>query len=379
MPADVDPDNLEPHPYNEWIYRQEDLDEATRRFVADIDEGGIEQPLVVNEDYEIIDGVRRWMAARKLDLSHVPVEERSYGSKEEERLAILRHNDDRHETSLQKVREGLMYEKLVAPQMQDRIEAGDTIDDDDPLLDLTEGTNATTREIVADRVGWSGTTYYKARYLWLRSIAKDDPNDLPDWLTDVVDLSELRDIPDEVSAKATKLVQQVGEGLAVNRAYDRLKDAEELHELESAIDWDTIDSSGAQRHLQEVESNFKSIKQNVPDSGAWNNVLGQAVEEFRKSAGKSPDEKRRYILSYLLENEDKIDISSDESAEVTGLAHRQPPADKLRELYWEEELTITDIAILHGVHPELVKFWMREEEVPLRREDLPKRERERIR
>ena len=378
MPADMDPDKLDPHPYNVWIYKQEEREEATPRFTADIQEGGIEQPLVVNEDNEIIDGVRRWMAAKELELPQVPVEKRSYDTLEDEKLAILRHNDDRNETELQKVREGLMYENLVAPKMENRIEAGDVIDDDDPLLDLTEGDNATTREIVADRVGWSGTTYYKARYLWLRSIAQEDWNDLPGWLTDVVERSELADVPDEISAKAEDLVQKVREGLAVNTAYDRLKDAEELHELESAVDWNTIDSSGAQPRLRRTEATFQNIRANVPDSGSWADSLQKAVEEFRKSAGEPPEEDGRYILSYLLEDEGKIDVSADESAEVTGLSHRKPATDKLRRLYWDEGLTITDIAILRGVHPELIKFWMREEDVPIRKEDLPKTDQDRI-
>jgi DNA adenine methylase len=65
----IDPHKLRPHPENNVIYEQrgdEELIESIKKY-------GILQPLVVNSDYTIVSGHRRWRAALKLNMDKVPV------------------------------------------------------------------------------------------------------------------------------------------------------------------------------------------------------------------------------------------------------------------------------------------------------------------
>jgi ParB-like chromosome segregation protein Spo0J len=124
------------------------------------------EPLIVNENREIIDGTRRWLATLELEKDSVEVVEKSYSSVEEEEKAILHHNDDRDETFSQKIRVALEYERLVAPLLEKRMKAGKSLEEqeDHPLLKSKEG--KTALELAADRVGWGQTKFYEAKTVW---------------------------------------------------------------------------------------------------------------------------------------------------------------------------------------------------------------------
>lgn len=188
-----DPETLYPHPYNARLYRQRT---PNQRFIEDVDEK-MEDPLVINEDGEIIDGVRRWLAVLALDKDSVEVDERSYASYEEEKEAILRHNDDRDETFSQKMRVALQYEELVVPILEKRMKAGTSLDqqDDDPMLKSDEG--ATALELAGDRVDWGKDKYRHAKAIW-----------------------EAKESGDK---SAAKLVRQLDDDdISVNKAYQEL-------------------------------------------------------------------------------------------------------------------------------------------------------------
>lgn len=73
-----------------------------------------------------------------------------------------------------------------------------------------------------------------------------------------------------------------------------------------------------------------------------------------------------FITAYLLEKEGVISpANDDERGEYRSLVRRRPPAEELRELFWEQERTLWWIGILTGVHPSLVTYWMYEEDIPL--------------
>jgi len=126
----------------------------------------MEEPLVINEDGEIIDGVRRWLAVLELNWDSIEFIEKSYSSVEAEQEAILRYNDDRDETFSQKMRVALEYEKVIAPRLEKRMKAGKSLDEqeDDPILNSDEG--ATTLEIASDRVDWGKSKYRQAKAIW---------------------------------------------------------------------------------------------------------------------------------------------------------------------------------------------------------------------
>lgn len=188
-----DPSCLKPHPYSVRLYRQRT---PKNRFIEDIAEN-LERPLIINENDELIDGVRRWLAISQLDWDRVDVVQRSFASIEEEKQAILRHNDDRDETFTQKIRVALEYEELVAPILERRMKAGKPIgeQEDDPLLESNEG--LTALELAADRVGWGQTKFWQAKTIWKEK--------------------------ESGHRRAEKLVKQlVADELTVNAAYESL-------------------------------------------------------------------------------------------------------------------------------------------------------------
>lgn len=67
---EVPPQTLHPHPINEKIYGKEGLDPS---LVESIREGGIIEEIQVNDQYVVISGHRRLMAALHLQLETVPV------------------------------------------------------------------------------------------------------------------------------------------------------------------------------------------------------------------------------------------------------------------------------------------------------------------
>lgn len=191
----TDPGDLTPHPYNARLYRQRT---PSRRFIEDVAEK-MEEPLVINDQGEIIDGVRRWLAVSELGWDKIEVIERSYPSVETEKKAILRHNDDRDETFSQKIRVAMEYEKLVAPLLEKRMKAGKSLDEQeaDPLLKSDEG--ATAIELAGDRVGWGKDKYWQAKTVW--------------------------DAKESGDNYARKLVARLDDGeISVNKAYEELNE-----------------------------------------------------------------------------------------------------------------------------------------------------------
>lgn len=195
---EVFPRSLAPHPYSVRLYRQR---VPSQRFIEDIAEQ-MEEPLVVNENDEIIDGVRRWLAALELGKVSIEAVEKSYPSVEAEKKAILRHNDDRDETFSQRIRVALEYDRLVSPVLEERMKTGKSLEEQekDPLLKSKEG--ETALELAADRVGWGQTKYWQAKTVWKAKESGDN--------------------------YAMKLVTRLDAGdISVNKAYEELNDRED--------------------------------------------------------------------------------------------------------------------------------------------------------
>ena len=98
----VSTDTLKPHPLNSQIYGEGRIDP---NLCEDIQEKGILSPIVVNPSHQIISGHSRWLIARELGFSTVPVEVRTFSSEAEERLALISYNKTRIKTYDQEMRE----------------------------------------------------------------------------------------------------------------------------------------------------------------------------------------------------------------------------------------------------------------------------------
>ncbi|MFB6198516.1 MAG: hypothetical protein ABEI52_09670 [Halobacteriaceae archaeon] len=73
-----------------------------------------------------------------------------------------------------------------------------------------------------------------------------------------------------------------------------------------------------------------------------------------------------FITTYLLEKEDIISFEDEEFSPL----ERRPDADGLEEMYWENERTMWWIATKLGVHWALVRLWLYEEDLPLRKRNF---------
>lgn len=120
--TNTDPATLEPHPKNADIYGDtETVADLPETFVNSIREKGVLEPLVVTGDGRIISGHRRWLAAKHVGLSSVPVRRTAFDSDLAEREALLEYNRQREKTPGQLVNEyeeALEIEKERAKERQ---------------------------------------------------------------------------------------------------------------------------------------------------------------------------------------------------------------------------------------------------------------------
>ena len=141
--------------------------QQSERFIRNLDENGLEQPIIVDEDGSIVDGKRRWRAAMMLGYEYIEVTRRSYQSEEELRCSILAVHDTLNEPFIYKARAAKEYIELVAPALEERMKAGKPLDelDEDPLMDVMEevehpnmisyeGQSVSRYELAGEYVGW---------------------------------------------------------------------------------------------------------------------------------------------------------------------------------------------------------------------------------
>jgi ParB-like chromosome segregation protein Spo0J len=90
---EVEVNKLRPHPLNENIYPTDEAeDEELEKSIKD---NGILEKLVATPDGTIISGARRWRLAKKLGITHVDCELRSFDDPEQ---AIIEYNRYRRKT-----------------------------------------------------------------------------------------------------------------------------------------------------------------------------------------------------------------------------------------------------------------------------------------
>jgi len=159
--------DLQPHPRNAVIYGEEDVSELVDQIVRS---NWIKAIVVNPANQRIVSGHRRWLAAKALGLSTVPVEYRTFNSDVEELEALLLENASREKTPEQKVREADVWTEIEAPLAQQR--QAQAAQQTNALLgrktetvtpNLAEASKGETRAKVAEKVGMKRSTYEKAK------------------------------------------------------------------------------------------------------------------------------------------------------------------------------------------------------------------------
>ena len=86
-------DKLSHHPKNKDIYNLSDIDDL----VESIQEVGLLQPLIIDQQFQIISGNRRFEAIKKLGWEEVEVDQRDV-KEEDEKYLLVQHNKQRVKT-----------------------------------------------------------------------------------------------------------------------------------------------------------------------------------------------------------------------------------------------------------------------------------------
>jgi ParB family transcriptional regulator, chromosome partitioning protein len=158
---------LHPNDFSRSLYgdpeaEADDLIESIRR-------QGILVPLVVTpagpEDWEVISGHRRLASARRLGLTEVPCEARTFALGEEKDRAVLDYNRQRRKTFSQLMREADALEILEGPRALNRRDAN--LQQNRPDRRNSDDRSGRTDEIIARALGLGGKDVYRqARAVW---------------------------------------------------------------------------------------------------------------------------------------------------------------------------------------------------------------------
>lgn len=148
----VNPNQLKAHPKNAEIYFDLDdgLDESIRQH-------GILRPIIINRDFVILDGHRRWVRAKKLRLKEVPIEIREF---ENEIIALIELNRYRVKQPREIYNESRVLGEEFAKQAGKRKSCYSRND----LSNLTEP--ILTREKVAKKLNVSNGQLYKIQRIY---------------------------------------------------------------------------------------------------------------------------------------------------------------------------------------------------------------------
>jgi len=125
---------------------------------------------------------------------------------------------------------------------------------------------------------------------------------------------------------------------------------------------------------------LKIPKIQISEKDSWIESL-RLLKDHYESEFTSPKQGDTYTFMYLLEANGSIDLSN-ETPGGTSITDRKPGAEELESDYWGDknkpELDLQEMAIKYGVHEELIKYWLREEGVFLKKQEFSEPARNRI-
>ena len=352
-----DPQDLTAHPKNDEIY----ADSAEDWFINNVEENGVLEPVVVTENsyFEngevIISGHRRVDAAIKAGLDEVPVRFEEYETAAAELATLVDYNQQREKTYSQKMREALTLESVERTRAKGRQGTRTDLDQN-----FGKGDWGSTPEKVAKKVGFGNPeTYRQARKVWTYY------EEGYDWAED--------------------LVKSLNEGdESIYGAFTEVKKMEERLQNQERVHWDELEEIclGSIPLVSTLESIFDKERSNVGERD-WFSAAHFLYQEFADEHAVEHDTHAIHqVFLYLLETNGYVafagNLSDPESDEPLSLTARRPSADKLEELYWAEGQTTGEISLRYSVNTRLVRFWMYEHDIPIRRATLDSYQQEKL-
>lgn len=350
MTNKINIDKLEPHSFSEQLFDQQT---PSDRFIEDISEN-LENPIIIDDQNRIIDGVRRWKAAKELGRDEIEARTKEFDSAEQAKLAILRHDDNREANPAQKIRIGYEYEEQIAPLMEERVEAGKPIaelelDIDHPAVEIPEDEPVTARGLAANRIGWSPSKFYQGKRILETADGK-------------------RDVPGEVEELASELMEALADSEeSIYAAFTSLNEAETRQER-----MDTIRQADlGNPEFKRAENVFNTAKNTLnPDSG-WRDCFADLVDEY-SDWGDSATVGEKHVLAYQLTA----------VADPYGRGDPKPDSDELENRYWGEneqpEHSLTELSIQFGVRENVVRYWLWQDGIDRKRGDLTDEEEDQL-
>jgi N6-adenosine-specific RNA methylase IME4 len=197
----IDPTELSPHPRNEAIYGEPEIDGG---FVESIENNGVLEPLVIKRDKTIISGHRRQKGAVEAGLDRVPVRKVEFDSEDLERRTLIELNRYRERTDGIKLKEGRELMRLETKRAKER--QGERTDTSAKNFAQVSGGRAT--KIVAEQIGMSDRTFEKGLTVY-----------------------EAADEGNEVARKQVEKLEQ--DSTSIHAAHRAVKKEKQIEELEA--------------------------------------------------------------------------------------------------------------------------------------------------
>jgi hypothetical protein len=331
------PHELDRHEAHQEIYGDEDLPQDFVESVAQEQQ----TPIVVNEDDTIIDGYRRAQAAIQNDIEQVFVRVRPFDSVDEEKEAMIHSNKHRVKTFSQKMSEAMALMEIEQKKAKERQGSRNDLSQKFARSEL-----GSANEKVAEAFDWSSTKFDQARKVWEAA---------------------------QESQKMQREVAKIDAGQqTVYGAYKVFKRWDKTRDLEAKIEWDQIEAARGAKSIRDREEAFETLQGEISNSDSWRDSL-DTLREGHSEIWSDPSGGTLSAYLYMLEENEIIDLSSTGARQPDSLVDKHPGEDELWAMYWNDEMTLIEIALAIGVHSELIRQWFYEEDIPLRKQALNSR------
>lgn len=192
---------LEENPLNQQIYGEDDTEDQFQVLVNKIKESGWIEPVIVNKDYKILSGHRRFRAAKLLGHTSIDCEKVSVPPELELEI-LLNANIYREKTTVQKLREAEYYHEIESRKALQRQLSGVTLE-----TSRTQG--GRTDEIVAEKIGMSPSSYKRGKKALNKTKKLVDP--VLKWFMedtaneDITSAEKLSELPEDVIKQVYEL------------------------------------------------------------------------------------------------------------------------------------------------------------------------------
>lgn len=136
------------------------------------------------------------------------------------------------------------------------------------------------------------------------------------------------------------------------------------------VEWEDIDR--VRKHTShQCEAVFEAHREEIPADATLEGAVALLYEAWHEEYDTGPDQGGAYIFAYLVEKHGLAEPVDEPAVAPASLVERKPDAGTLRRLFWEDEQVPWWIAVRLGVHYNLVQFWLREEDIPVMRRNVP--------